>query len=369
MKDNKIHEKIKLQLENTKKKQNLRERGITLIALVVTIIILLILVGVTISQITGENGLIRKAKEAIERYKNAAEEEQIQLGQLEQYVSDFSIVGGDEGEKATISIKSLELTGNTAEQQIIVKVTVKGEASGVEYKINSEEEWTAKENEGTEKEGIDGEKETEYTHTFEELEIGKSYYVRVKVYDTNGKYEEAISDVVTLGYIMTAEDGDVLKGRTYIGKTGTKSTGSMPNNGEVNETIEVGEKYDIQKGYYSGGTITTGTKKIEELEKRIEELEVEDVTLTYSLRRHTDGANSHSQIYVKNFKTMIIANTDGNEKGNRTLRIMYNNKTYSIKQYEKISIEIEKDADIVMIDSEGTEAGYFVGGSITLKAN
>ena len=277
MKYRKIEEQenINLQLKNNKKVQKVKETGITLIALVVTIVLLLILVGVTISQITGENGLIRKAKEAVERYKNATEEEQIQLGQLEQYVSDFSIVGGEEGEKATISIKSLELTGNTAEQQIIVKVTVKGEASGVEYKINSEEEWTAKENEGTEKEGIDGEKETEYTHTFEELEIGKSYYVRVKVYDTNGKYEEAISDVVTLGYIMTAEDKDVLETKTYIGKTGTKSIGSMPNNGEVNETIEVGETYMMEKGYYSGGTITTGTKKIEELEKKIEELENE----------------------------------------------------------------------------------------------
>ena len=53
--------------------------------------LLLILVRVTISQLSGENGLIKRAKEAVERYKNASEQEQIQLGELEQYVSDVSI--------------------------------------------------------------------------------------------------------------------------------------------------------------------------------------------------------------------------------------------------------------------------------------
>ena len=80
-------ENVNLQLKSKKKVQKLKEKGITLIALVVTIIILLILVGVTISQLSGENGLIKKAKDAVEKYKNASEEEQNQLGQLGQYVN------------------------------------------------------------------------------------------------------------------------------------------------------------------------------------------------------------------------------------------------------------------------------------------
>ena len=39
-------------------------RGITLIALVITIIILLILAGVTLATLTEDNGIITKAKEA-----------------------------------------------------------------------------------------------------------------------------------------------------------------------------------------------------------------------------------------------------------------------------------------------------------------
>ena len=40
------------------------EKGITLVALVVTIVVLLILAGVSISTVIGDNGIITKAKEA-----------------------------------------------------------------------------------------------------------------------------------------------------------------------------------------------------------------------------------------------------------------------------------------------------------------
>lgn len=40
------------------------QRGITLIVLVVTIVVLLILAGVSINAILGDNGIVNKAKEA-----------------------------------------------------------------------------------------------------------------------------------------------------------------------------------------------------------------------------------------------------------------------------------------------------------------
>ena len=42
-------------------------KGITLIALVITIIVLLILAGVTIMALTGENGLLRKGTKCSRR--------------------------------------------------------------------------------------------------------------------------------------------------------------------------------------------------------------------------------------------------------------------------------------------------------------
>ena len=47
------------------------ERGITLIALVISIIILLILAGITIVAISGENGIIQRAVEAREETEEA----------------------------------------------------------------------------------------------------------------------------------------------------------------------------------------------------------------------------------------------------------------------------------------------------------
>ncbi|MBR1540764.1 MAG: hypothetical protein IJ629_06410, partial [Clostridia bacterium] len=44
-----------------------QKKGITLIALVITIIVLLILAGVSIAMITGENGILKRAAEAKEK--------------------------------------------------------------------------------------------------------------------------------------------------------------------------------------------------------------------------------------------------------------------------------------------------------------
>ena len=65
-------------------KRNLKSnRAITLISLVITIIVLLILAGVTIATLTGDNGLLTKAGEA----KNATElanlEGEVQLALVE----------------------------------------------------------------------------------------------------------------------------------------------------------------------------------------------------------------------------------------------------------------------------------------------
>ncbi len=59
--------------------KNLKQKGITLIALVVTIIVLLILAGVSIQMITGQNGILNKAREAADKTKAAADEEQRRL--------------------------------------------------------------------------------------------------------------------------------------------------------------------------------------------------------------------------------------------------------------------------------------------------
>ena len=61
-----------------KQMKNKKERGITLIALVVTIIILLILAGISISALS-ESGLFKKANDATEQSKMAESKEKISM--------------------------------------------------------------------------------------------------------------------------------------------------------------------------------------------------------------------------------------------------------------------------------------------------
>lgn len=53
-----------------------KENGITLVALVVTIIVLLILAGVAVSLTIGQNGLFVRAQNAANTWKNAEVNEQ-----------------------------------------------------------------------------------------------------------------------------------------------------------------------------------------------------------------------------------------------------------------------------------------------------
>lgn len=63
------------------------QKGITLVALVITIIVLLILAGITISLTLGENGIINRAKEAGNTYKNAQENEMKDLNAFENEIN------------------------------------------------------------------------------------------------------------------------------------------------------------------------------------------------------------------------------------------------------------------------------------------
>ena len=73
-----------------KEKQKLRNvKGITLIALVITIIVLIILAGVSISLVLGENGIITKSKYAKQETLNAQVAEQEQLNEAAEYLESL----------------------------------------------------------------------------------------------------------------------------------------------------------------------------------------------------------------------------------------------------------------------------------------
>ena len=68
------------------KLKNKQEKGITLIALVVTIVVLLILAGVSISLVLNNNGVISKAKDAKNQYAEAQTNDEKQLNEVSDWI-------------------------------------------------------------------------------------------------------------------------------------------------------------------------------------------------------------------------------------------------------------------------------------------
>lgn len=78
------------EFKETKKKKSIlkSKRGITLIALVVTIVVLLILAGVSISLILDNNGIIQKSKDAKEQYAQSRANEQKELDRVSDWIDE-----------------------------------------------------------------------------------------------------------------------------------------------------------------------------------------------------------------------------------------------------------------------------------------
>ena len=80
-------------------KKGKNEAGITLIALTITIIVLLILAGVTILALSGDNGILQNAARAKEETEQAEKDEKEKLGNMEDTINEY--VTGIEVEQVT----------------------------------------------------------------------------------------------------------------------------------------------------------------------------------------------------------------------------------------------------------------------------
>ena len=126
------------------------KKGITLISLVVTIIVLLILSGVTIATLTGDNGLLNRTSEAKEKTQIASEDELRKLTMLEATTNIESQPYTDKnGDTATIpagfAVSQVEGENTIADGLVII------DKNGDEFvwiPVNKEEEYTKKSGSG-----------------------------------------------------------------------------------------------------------------------------------------------------------------------------------------------------------------------------
>ena len=94
----------------TKNKRNYsRENGITLIALVVTIVVLLILARVSVNALFGNSGIIEKAKEAQNAMTKAKENDEKQIGELTNWLDNQvnGTTGSDDNQTTLSKISTL----------------------------------------------------------------------------------------------------------------------------------------------------------------------------------------------------------------------------------------------------------------------
>lgn len=214
-----------------------KNRGITLIALVITIVITVILAGVAINLTVGENGVITKAQRAKEQQKIAEIQEKLELEKanvvlngnnritLENYLEQLKKVGiiDDEDiqpgendsiklvtvdnyvfsfieENGNVTVKYEGKTGNilptikeiqivkTTTNSIAVRVTAK-RVNGGDYKyyikdVEKGEDYSLKQTSKSEE------------YTFIELEQNKEYKVKVEVKNVGGKVEKEVEGTI-----------------------------------------------------------------------------------------------------------------------------------------------------------------------------
>ena len=115
-----------------------KEKGVTLIALVITIIVLIILAGVAINALVGENGIITQAQRAKEDTDKSQKEELSSLVSLEQQLDEalgqtYVIEKGVNKPVLTTGMTPIKFIDPTTSEKGKVEKTNSGDTSWYDY--------------------------------------------------------------------------------------------------------------------------------------------------------------------------------------------------------------------------------------------
>ena len=142
-----------------------KNQGITLIALVITVIALLILAGITIATLTGDNGILTRAQQAKNKTEEATKTEK-------EYLEEFDRIIETQGKEY---IKNDDLPENQYLKEFIT-----------EWTVNAGDTITLPIYEKEESDEERGELETYFNYNFE-VDYGDGTVVEVKSYDDENR--------------------------------------------------------------------------------------------------------------------------------------------------------------------------------------
>lgn len=225
-----------------------QEKGITMVALVVTIIILIILAGISINVTIGDNGLITKAKQTKQNIVLAGEAEALQLNQL---YFDLEASGGlTEDEESTKKDEIIALLQKQVEELLNQVANLQTENEELKKQIQDLTTQIAQL-----QQEIEDLKQQIINKDIELAELKK------QVAEKEDKIKELQEQLDSLNSLLSqtnATADKILAGyKAYSG--GKLLTGTMPNNGSLNSSLNCGQNFTIPSGYTSGGTITANS--------------------------------------------------------------------------------------------------------------
>ena len=223
------------------------ESGITLVALIITIIILILLAAISISGLFKAK-IINTATDAAIKYGQEQQKEIDMLKDLDEYIEyDLS------GKKFKVELSPKKVTAYKME--VTAKVT--RAKAGVEsyrfdYKLSTDADWTQGEEIKTDEE--------EYNYTYENLSNGEEYQLRAVVKDKEG--DEETSQVL----IYSTIEGELLEPSIIV--VGSKNEGyeaqeyysdevtvTVIDKGEVDTTRANKIKYEVTGAEEKGETV------------------------------------------------------------------------------------------------------------------
>ena len=112
-------------------------KGITLIALVITIIVLLILAGVTIATLTGDNGILNQAGKAKDKTTEAESIERVQIEVAGSFGNDGKKIDVDELNENLKNIEGLTYKGNALSDSNKITLPATVTVNGYDIQITS----------------------------------------------------------------------------------------------------------------------------------------------------------------------------------------------------------------------------------------
>ncbi len=205
-----------------------KNKGITLIALVITIIVLLILAGVSIATLLGENGILSQATKAVEKTNNATEKEKVQLACNAQMSKN--------AEKGKYTIDVEDINGIQEElNSLKAGAKVTEESNPIEVVFPSGHTYTIKNGK-----------------VLEQAKVGE------KVTGENKAYTNKGTAIIPEGFTIVPGCDDVSEGLVISDNEEDTETDSSSKVAEGNQfvwvPVENFEEFTREAGYYRNGT-------------------------------------------------------------------------------------------------------------------